>query len=343
VKLEVRRSTLTLASPLRASYGSVHERALLSVSLTGADGVSGYGEAAPLEAYDGVSLERVERAITGYGTALAGPREMNGAQILDACRAVDDLPAALAAIDLALWDRAGRRAGKPVAALLTDVPASEVPVNATITALDRAGAAEQAARAAREGFTCLKLKVGVGDDAGRVAAVRAAAGPQAALRLDANGAWSVEEAVRAIEVLSAAGLELVEEPSHGLRAVREVRERVAVRVAIDETAAEPGALGAGVADAVCLKISRCGGIAGLLAAAALVRASGSEVYLASTLDGPLGVAAALHAAAALASRGPLPHCGLATLGMFAGLDDPLPVRAGAIALPSSPGLGVEPL
>jgi L-alanine-DL-glutamate epimerase-like enolase superfamily enzyme len=250
---------------------------------------------------------------------------------------------ALAAIDLALWDRAGRRAGKPVAALLTDLPASEVPVNATITALDRAGAAEQAAHAVREGFTCLKLKVGVGDDAGRVAAVRAAAGPEAALRLDANGAWSIEQAVSTIEALSPAGLELVEEPTHGLAAVRAVRERVAVRVAIDETAGEPGALGAGVADAVCLKVSRCGGIAALLAAAALVRASGAEVYLASTLDGPLGVAAALHAAAALASRGPLPHCGLATLGLFEGIGEVLPVRGGMIALPASPGLGVEPL
>jgi L-alanine-DL-glutamate epimerase-like enolase superfamily enzyme len=342
VKLEHQRRTLTLLSPVRASYGELRERELVSISLTGADGVCGYGEAAPLEPYDGVRLERVERAIASYREVLAGSRDENGAQILEACRAVDDLPVALAAIDIALWDRAGRRAGKPVAALLTDVPASEVPVNATITALDRAGASEQAAHAVREGFTCLKLKVGVGDDGGRVAAVRAAAGPETALRLDANGAWSVEQAVRAIEALSPAGLELVEEPTHGLRAVREVRERVAVRVAIDETAAEPGALGAGVADAVCLKISRCGGIAGLLAAAALVRASGAEVYLASTLDGPLGVAAALHAAAALASRGPLAHCGLATLGMFADINDPLPVRQGVIAVPKSPGLGVRP-
>ena len=62
----------------------------------------------------------------------------------------------------------------------------------------------------------MKLKVGIGDDAGRVAAVRAAVGPEMALRLDANGAWSVEEAVRAIDTLSPAGLELVEEPVHGL-------------------------------------------------------------------------------------------------------------------------------
>jgi L-alanine-DL-glutamate epimerase-like enolase superfamily enzyme len=187
------------------------------------------------------------------------------------------------------------------------------------------------------------MKVGVGDDAGRVAAVRAAAGPEIDLRLDANGAWSIEQAVRAIELLSPAGLELVEEPTHGLEAVRAVRERVAVRIAIDETAAEHGALGAGVADAVCLKISRCGGISGLIAAATLVRASGAEVYVASTLDGPLGVAAGLHAAAALASRGPVPPCGLATLGMFEDLENPLPTRDGQIALPTAGGLGVEPL
>jgi L-alanine-DL-glutamate epimerase-like enolase superfamily enzyme len=343
VRLEVQRRSLRLRSPLESSYGSVRERELLAVSLTDEAGLSGYGEAAPLEAYDGVSIERVERALTAYGPVLANAEGMNGAQMVDACREVEDLPAALAAIDLALWDRAGRRAGKPVCALLTDDPRPEVPVNATVSALDRAGVAEQAARAVREGYTCLKLKVGVGDDAGRVAAVRAAAGPEVALRLDANGAWSVEQAVRTIEALSPAGLELVEEPTHGLRSVREVRERVAVRVAIDETAAEAGALGAGVADAVCLKISRCGGIGSLLVAATLVRASGAEVYLASTLDGPLGVAAALHAAAALASRGEVPHCGLATLELFEDLENPLPAHEGRIRVPTGPGLGVEPL
>jgi L-Ala-D/L-Glu epimerase len=343
VKLEVQRRSLRLRSPLESSYGSVHERHLLAVSLTDGDGVSGHGEAAPLEDYDGVSMERVEAALERYAPVLERPEAMNGAQLVDACRDLDPLPTALAAIDLALWDLAGRRSGRPLAALLTDDPAATVPVNATLSALDRAGVAEQAAQAVRDGFTCLKLKVGVGDDAGRVAAARAAAGPQVALRLDANGAWSVEQAVRTIEALSPAGLELVEEPTHGLQAVREVRERVAVRVAIDETASEAGALGAGVADAVCLKISRCGGIAGLLVAATLVRASGAEVYLASSLDGPLGIAAAVHAAAALASRGEVPHCGLATLALFEDLENPLPARDGRITVPSGPGLGVEPL
>jgi L-alanine-DL-glutamate epimerase-like enolase superfamily enzyme len=348
VKLSIQRHTLRLAQPLESAYGAVQQREILSVSLTDADGVSGHGEAAPLQAYDGVSVERVERALDAYAPVLMDSEGRNGAQLIDACRGVDDVPVALAAIDLALWDRAGRRAGKPVAALLSDDFAQSVPVNATLSARDRAGAAAQAAQAVAEGFSCLKVKVGLGDDAGRVAAVRAAAGPETALRLDANGAWSVDEAVRAIEVLSTAGLELVEEPTHGLEAVREVRERVAVRVAIDETAAEHGALGAGVADAVCLKISRCGGISGLIAAATLVRASGAEVYLASTLDGPLGVAAAVHAAAALASRWPIsdrsvPPCGLATLALFADFENPLPAREGKITVPASGGLGVDPL
>jgi L-alanine-DL-glutamate epimerase-like enolase superfamily enzyme len=343
VKLSIQRRTLRLASALETSYGAVREREILSVSLTDADGLTGYGEAAPLQAYDGVSVERVAQALDAYVPVLESSVEENGAQLIDACRAVDDLPAAFAAIDIALWDRAGRRAGKPVAALLTDSPAQAVPVNATLSALDRAGAATEAAAAAAAGFRCLKVKVGIGDDAGRVAAVRAAVGPEVDLRLDANGAWDVEQAVRAIELLSPAGLELVEEPTHGLGAVRAVRERVAVRVAIDETAAEHGALGAGVADAVCLKISRCGGISGLIAAATLVRASGAEVYVASTLDGPLGVAAALHAAAALASRGPVPPCGLATLALFEDLENPLPARDGQIALPTAGGLGVDPL
>lgn len=344
MKLEIARRTLRLAGPLQTAHGAVRERELLVVTLTDADGLAGHGEAAPLESYDGVSSARALAALERYAPVLAQPQaqRMNGAQLIEACSEVDDLPQALAAIDMALWDRAGRREGKPVCALLSDDPVARVPVNASLSALDRAGAAEQAARAVQEGYTCLKLKVGVGDDAGRVAATRAAAGPRVALRLDANGAWDVEDAVAAITALSPAGLELVEEPTHGLQATRAVRERVAVRVAIDETAAEHGALTAGVADAVCLKVSRCGGIARLLAAATLVRASGAEVYLASTYDGPLGVAAALHAAAALASRGALAHCGLATLPLFEGLENPLPARNGAIAVPRGPGLGVEP-
>src|SRR5579863_5918865 len=261
MRMSVTERTLRLRAPFQTAYGTVRERTLLTVALTDAEGAEGFGEAAPLQPYDGVSVARVRAALEAYRPVLMqareGPDATPPAQLIEACRRVQDLPAALAAIELALWDRAGRRAGRPVAALLTDDPASEIAVNATVPATDRAAAAEQAAHAAAQGYGCVKVKVGVGDVAARVAAVRAAIGPHTALRVDANGAWDVEGAVRAIEALAPAGLELVEEPTHGLQAVREVRERVAARVAIDETAAEHGALGAGVADAVCLKISRC--------------------------------------------------------------------------------------
>lgn len=338
MELRVEHTTLRFTTPLATSYGELAERDLFTVALDGGDGAVGRGEAAPLEPYDGVPAAAVAEAFAVYGELL---REFSsdtpGHLLLDACRTAAELPEALAAIDLALWDRAGQRAGRPVAALLRNGHLTAVPVNATIGALDRAGAATAAARAVAAGYGCVKLKVGVGDDAGRVAAVRAALGPGPALRLDANGAWDVETAVRMIDALAPAGLELVEEPVHGIAAVREVRARVATRVSIDETADEPGALTASVADAVCLKIGRCGGVGGLLSQAALVRATGADVYLASTMDGPLGIAAAVHAAAAL--RVELP-CGLATLGHFAGIDEPaaLRVRKGAIRVPTGPGL-----
>jgi len=335
--LTVEERTVAFRSPLTTSYAVLRERTLFDVRLQGDDDVVGRGEAAPLQPYDGVSDEEVRAALAAYAEAVAalGP-DAEGVTVLDACRATADLPQALAAIDLALWDRAGKHSGRPVAELLTNDPLAAVPVNATVDATDRATAAAACAEAAQAGFTCVKLKVGVGDDAGRVAAARAAGGPQLELRLDANGAWEVEEAVRTIEALAPAGLELVEEPVHGIRALREVRDRVPVRIAMDETGDEPGAVASGAADAVCLKVARRGGISGLLATAALAQATGAEVYLASTFDGPLGIAAAVHCAAALRVQAP---CGLATLSL---LDLPVPgalqVRDGHIPVPAGPGL-----
>ena len=180
--------------------------------------------------------------------------------MLAACAAERDLPQALAAIDLALWDHASRRTGTPLAKLIDPRAVGSVPVNATIGAEDRAGAASAAAEAARNGFRCVKVKVGVGDDAGRIAAVRAAVGPEVGIRIDANGAWDTPEyALANLRALAPAGLELCEEPVHGVEALRAVRAGTTVPIAMDETH-EPGS---GAADVVCLKITR-GGITGVL-------------------------------------------------------------------------------
>jgi L-alanine-DL-glutamate epimerase-like enolase superfamily enzyme len=333
-RLEVTPRRLVLRSPLRAAWGELREREILHVRLDWGGGDFGEGEAAPLEPYDGVSLGAVAAALQAYESVLcSADADARHVELLGACAAKRELPQALAAVDLALWDRAGRRTGQPVAVLLVPDAAASVPVNATIGAEDRAGAAAQAAAAARAGYRCVKVKVGVGDDAGRLAAVRAAVGPDVAIRVDANGAWSrVDEALANLRALAPVGIEYAEEPVHGVEALRAVRAESPVPIAMDETAGDPA-----VADAVCLKVARCGGITGLMRDAAAARAAASAVYVASTFDGPLGVAAGVHAAAALAALGPVAACGLATLGMFDGLEA-LPVRDGAIAVPAGPGL-----
>lgn len=337
MKIEISFYEARLHAPFVSARDSVAVRPLILLGLEAADGAVGYGEAAPLRGYDGVGADEVLAALEECRPWLAAADGLAPASLRTACSTAGLVPQATAAIDLALWDLEGRRAGAPVWRLLGgEAPAPAVRVNATIAAPDRAGAAREAGAAAAAGFDCIKVKVGIGDDAGRLAAVRAATGPRTEIRLDANGAWSVAEAVATLRMLEPVGLELCEEPAHGADAVAAVCEQTLVPIAIDETVSEPGALDRRVCDAVCLKVAGCGGISGLLNAARRARVAGYEVYLASTLDGPLGIAAALHAAVAL---GPDRPCGLATLGHFADRDDPLPAVRGEIDVPRAPGLG----
>jgi L-alanine-DL-glutamate epimerase-like enolase superfamily enzyme len=335
-----RTRRLRLRAPLRTAWGELAEREIIRVRIDFGPGDFGVGEAAPLEPYDGVPLGAVRAALDVHATVLgeAGPQDARQ-DLLAACAAAHPLPQALAAVDLALWDREARRAGRSLARLLEPGAPASVAVNATVGAEDRAGAAAQAAAAAAAGFRCVKVKVGVGDDAGRLAAVRAAVGGGVAVRADANGAWgSPEEALANLRALAPVGLELCEEPVHGVEALRAVRAASPVPVAMDETAAEPGAPGAGAADAVVVKVSR-GGVTGALRDARAAREAGARVYVASTYDGPLGIAAGVQVAAALAATGPVLACGLATLAAFEGTQrEELLPRGGVIPLPSGPGI-----
>jgi L-Ala-D/L-Glu epimerase len=334
-----------LRAPFVTAWGSIDERELLLLSLEDSQGRRGFGEAAPLEPYDGVSVADVRDALEDCRATLAGAARPDRAELLAECATLTVLPQALAAIDLALWDLAGRAAGEPVWRLLgagspprqgAAASSATVQVNYTISATDRAGAAAEAGAARQAGFRCVKVKVGVGDDAGRIAAVRAAAGREVAIRLDANGAWSPEEAAAALRSLEPAGIELCEEPVGGLEALERLGAMTHVALAIDESAGIAGALDRRLCTAACLKIGRGGGISGVLAAARRARVAGYEVYLASTLDGPLGIAAALHTATAIA---PVRPCGLATLSMFAQRPDLMVPRGGTIEVPAGPGLG----
>ena len=337
MRVHIQRVVARLRSPFVSATGTVSSVQLILLRLEAADGLVGTGEAVCL----GIPSEEAVVALEDCREVLGDSDGEPLQEVLAACADLAVLPQAVAAVDLALLDLAGRRAGVPVWQVVGGESAPEsapaVPVNATIAAPDRAGAAAAAATACTVGFGCVKVKVGLGDDAGRLAAVRAVTGAEMAIRLDANGAWTVPEAVASLRALAPVGLELCEEPASGVDAIATVAEEVPeVAIALDESAALPGALDSRACRAVCLKLSRSGGVLGLIDAARRARAAGYEVYLASMLDGPLGIAGALHAAAAIR---PDRWCGLATLGLFDGRAEVLPARAGALAVPSGPGLG----
>ncbi|WP_340540870.1 o-succinylbenzoate synthase [Nocardioides sp. GXZ039] len=215
---------------------------------------------------------------------------------------------------------------------------AEIPVNVTVPAVGP----ERAAEIVRAGG-CRTAKVKVAEpgqsldqDADRVAAVREALGPDAAIRVDANGAWSVEDAVAAIARLdrAAGGLEYVEQPVESVEDLARVRRRVAVKVAADESirrAADPYRVrDLEAADVAVLKVQPLGGVRACLRIAEDI---GLPVVVSSALETSVGIAAGLALAAALPE---LPHaCGLATVQLLADdvvtspllpVDGVLPVR-----------------
>jgi L-Ala-D/L-Glu epimerase len=318
------RSLLRLSIPLKRPFvtagGVVTARELVLLRVQSSDGYVGFGEAAPFEPYDGVPIERAVAALTGAG----GRRPAQ----------------ARAAEEIARLDLRARQDERPLAEPLKDA----LPVNMTLAAGPPGEVAERAREGVRDGYACFKLKVGLPDDADRVAAVREAVGPWPALRVDANGGWSVNEAVRAIRAIEEHDLEFVEQPCRSLRELAEVRQRVSTPIAADESVSSMRelrrALDLEACDVVNVKLAGAGGFNAARELLREARAHGLDAFLSSTLDGPWGIAAALQLAA---SEGLSLACGLATLELFdARIARALPPpRRGTLAVPSGPGLGVQ--
>jgi O-succinylbenzoate synthase len=193
-------------------------------------------------------------------------------------------------------------------------------VNVTVPAVDPAQAH---ALVAASGCRTAKVKVAepgqqLSDDIARVEAVRDALGRDGRVRVDANGAWSVDEAADALKRLDAFDLEYAEQPVHTLEEMAELRRRVDVRLAADEsvrTAEDPMRVaGLEAADIVVLKVQPLGGVRRCLEIAA---ACGLPVVVSSAIETSVGLAAGVALAAALPE---LPFaCGLGT-GQLLGAD-----------------------
>ena len=191
-----------------------------------------------------------------------------------------------------------------------------IPINATVPAVPALDAPEVLARF--PGARTAKVKVAepgqtLTEDIDRVEVVRALV---PTVRVDANGGWTVEEAVAAAKALGP--LEYIEQPCRTVEELAEVRRRVDVPVAADESirkAADPlRVVKAGAADVAVLKVSPLGGVSTLLAIAEQIDV---PIVVSSALDSAVGISTGLHAAAALPK---LDHaCGLGTGGLL--IDD----------------------
>jgi O-succinylbenzoate synthase len=212
-----------------------------------------------------------------------------------------------------------------------------VPVNVTVPAV---GPEEAAALVRASGASTAKVKVaepgGAPDeDVERIAAVRGALGPEGRIRIDANAAWDVDEAVAAIVRLEAAagGLEYVEQPVARLEDLRVVRARTGVPIAADEAlrlASDPFAVDLTEAcDIVVLKVQPLGGVRRALR---LAEAHGKPAVVSSAVETSIGLAAGVLLAAALPT---LDHaCGLGTATLLDSdvVARPLVADGGALAV-----------
>jgi O-succinylbenzoate synthase len=212
---------------------------------------------------------------------------------------------------------------------------TSVPVNVTVPAVE-----PDRAHAIVTGGGCRTAKVKVAepgqtlaDDEARLEAVRDAIGREGRIRVDANGAWSVDDAVAAIGRLdrAAGGLEYVEQPSASVEELAQVRRRVDVPIAADESirrAEDPFRVrDLEAADIAVLKVQPLGGVRACLRIAEQI---GLPVVVSSALETSVGIAAGVALAAALPE---LPYaCGLATVQLLTAdvATDPLLPLDGAL-------------
>ncbi|MFN2388288.1 MAG: o-succinylbenzoate synthase [Actinomycetota bacterium] len=205
-----------------------------------------------------------------------------------------------------------------------------IPVNVTIPAV---APADAHAMVVASGCSTAKVKVGDASDEARVEAVRDALGANGKLRIDVNAGWDVETAVGRLTELSHYDLEYAEQPVATLEEMAELRRRVDVPLAVDESlrlAVDPLEVDVEhAADVAVLKVAPLGGVA---AALRVAEAVGVPSVVSSALETSVGLAAGIALAAALPE---LPYaCGLGTATLLEGdvVSDPLAPQDGYIVV-----------
>jgi muconate cycloisomerase len=317
-------------------------------------GVTGLGEVSATGIWSGEDYCTAEHVIRSYlEPAIVGedPREIERLN-LRLCRAVAGNPFTKAGVEIALWDILGKVAGLSLSRLLGGPIRASVPIKMSISGAEPLVAAQIAEWTLRQGIHALKVKVGFdpASDLKRVEAVRSTVGPAFRMGIDANGGWSVREAIDTIRNMhDQCDIYFAEQPVASLDAsgMAEVRRSVPVPVVADESCYTPQDAIAlarnAAADVLSVYVGK-GGIASARKIAAIAEGAGLTCTVGSNLELGVASAAMIHLAAATPAIGAEEFpCDI--LGPLAYESDLLksPIRYvdGAVQIPEGPGLGVD--
>jgi L-alanine-DL-glutamate epimerase-like enolase superfamily enzyme len=329
VNLTASKATVQLAETFTISRGSEDEAHVVQVEIEH-EGVSGFGEAAPIEHY----AESPESALAWLEHVELGADPFALEEI--EARLPPGENAARAAVDHALHDLQGKLAGLPVYKLL-GLRRAGPPTSWTIWLGDPDDMARRTEKIAGRGFKRLKLKLGGRDglDVERVRAVRAVT--DLPLQCDVNEAWSLDEA---LEYLPQLELQYCEQPLQaGSPDGPELKRRSPIPIYVDEDCHTLGDVAACAerAHGINIKLAKSGGIREAVRMTHAARALGLGVMLGCMVESGLGIAPGAHIASLM------DHIDLDGNLLLA--SDPWPgieFADGVQLPPDSPGLGVGP-
>jgi L-alanine-DL-glutamate epimerase-like enolase superfamily enzyme len=339
---EFERLTLPIDGAFTISRGSKTEVETVVVRVSDEGGQTGVGAAAP-DAHYGETADTVCAVLPDLLDAVEDVNDpLALGEIERRLRAVvRDNPAARAAASMAVHDLATRRLGVPLYRHFGLDADRAPPTSYTVPIDDPEAMGERAAAVVADGYGIVKVKLGTDRDRERMVAIRDAA-PDATIRVDANEAWTPNEAIEKSEWLADLGVEFVEQPvpAENPDGLRRVYERSALPVAADEscvTLPDVPAVADSV-DIVNLKLMKCGGVREAVRMVHAARAKGLEVMLGCMVESTASIAAACH---------------LAPLVDYVDLDGALLLAedayegpsyaGGTLAVPDRPGTGVQPI
>jgi L-Ala-D/L-Glu epimerase len=318
------------------------------------DGEVGFGAGSPGEHVTGETNESCRAALAPSRLEWLHGRDVRTLRAL--CRESAErfplTPAARAAVDIALHDLLGKRAGLPLADVLGRAHEA-LPTSITIGIKPLDETLSEAAEYLGRGFRVLKVKIGdsLEEDVARLARLREHVGRGAVIRVDANIGYTIEETARFFESTAPLEIEFVEQPvtRESFDLVRGLPRAWRARIAADESLhgeTDALALAGPVGEPACgiynIKLMKCGGVWPALRIAAIAETAGVSLMWGCMDESRISIAAALHAAFASPATRYLDLDGSLDLARDV-VDGGFTLKDGVMRTTAAPGLGVSPI